>query len=411
MFKSPPFVSIVIPTRNRWELAATCLQSAVAQTNHDYEIILSDNSTDLDHSERLGELVQQVAKYCDAEVRYLQPPEPLNMADNWEYATRHATGRYVAVLTDRHVIRPSSVAVWKRIVEETNPDLLIWNVRSGYSSVSGFERTSPFDGQVTQQTPLHVLDRFLQFSGWKAESMFFNELPRSLNCLHRRKLADKIRDRHKTLYRPLSPDNTSAFLFLAAASDVTYVNLPFYCSWGNQSNGEGSAIHGTAGYVSTYPGMDQFAGCPTRIDSVFNTIVSDFLETQRLEPALQQRDYSRPGYYLSLYREIQIKELRGSPLDTIGMRQEWAAAIADLPQSERDVVESGRLELETRDVRTRRTRRVLYRTGLLSMLRTGLEHLRWVSGRVRGRPSYANVLEAVASTDQYLYCQTPGASA
>lgn len=404
-------MSIVIPTRNRWELAATCLRSAIAQTSSDYEIVVSDNSTDADQSTRLRELVQQIATDETVSVRYVRPTVPLNMADNWEYATRHAVGRYVAVLTDRHVIRPGSVAVWKSIVEKTNPDLLVWNVRSGYSSVSGFERTSAFDGHVTQHAPLNVLDDFLQFSGWKTESMFFNALPRSLNCLHRRELADRIRDRHETLYQPLSPDNTSAFLFLAAASDVTYANLPFYCSWGNESNGEGSAIHGTGGYASTYPGMDQFAGCPTRIDSVFNTIVRDFLEMQRLEPALQERAYNRPGYYLSLYREIQIKELRGSPLDTIGMRQQLAEAIGDLPQSEREVVRSGMQELETREVRARRTRRLLYRTGLMSILKTGLEQLRWVSGRVRGRTSYANVLEAAASTDRYLYCQTPGGSA
>ena len=246
---SKPFVSVLIPTCNRADSALKCLRSAINLDFADCEILFSDNSSNGKDKQQIDSYIGEFAN--DPRFRFVRPPSFFNMADHWEWATKQVSGHYFAILTDRHTVRPSMLKVLAGHLKSVKPDLLVWNVRSGFSELSGIERTNRFSGVVKLEDPQKVLRDYLEFSAWKDDSLFMQKLPRGLNSLYNNDLASKIREKHGRLYFPLSPDYTSAFLLLANARSMSHVDLPMYTSFGNQSNGQRSSTEGMARYAST----------------------------------------------------------------------------------------------------------------------------------------------------------------
>lgn len=99
----PPKVSIIIPTRNGFDLLYRCIESIFTKTiYHGYELIVVDNQTDdpktLDYLTRLER---------ERSVRVLRYDAPFNYAAINNFAVQHATGQIVALLNnDLEVIAP-----------------------------------------------------------------------------------------------------------------------------------------------------------------------------------------------------------------------------------------------------------------------------------------------------------------
>lgn len=87
-------ISIIIPTCNRADTLRKALESALAQTYKDYEIIVADNaSTD--------ETYKTVKSFVDMKVRYFRNDENIGMVRNWRKALfEYAVGDYFLILSD-----------------------------------------------------------------------------------------------------------------------------------------------------------------------------------------------------------------------------------------------------------------------------------------------------------------------
>src|SRR5262245_10918139 len=92
-----PFFSIVIPTFNRSNLFPYAVQSILKQTFEDFEIIICDNCS-LDETSRVAR------QFTDPRVKYVQTPRHFVIADNWEFARSHATGKLIMMLSDDDVL-------------------------------------------------------------------------------------------------------------------------------------------------------------------------------------------------------------------------------------------------------------------------------------------------------------------
>jgi glycosyltransferase involved in cell wall biosynthesis len=90
---SRPFLSILIPTRNRAEYVGHSIQSALNIDSSDLEIIVSENHSDDDSAEVLQ-------SFSDPRLRVMRPAKPLPMHDNWEYLLKQAAGEWVYFLGD-----------------------------------------------------------------------------------------------------------------------------------------------------------------------------------------------------------------------------------------------------------------------------------------------------------------------
>src|SRR5690242_4896988 len=97
---------VVIPTRNRAQLAMNAVRSVLDQPVDGFRVLVSDNSTSVEDREALDSFC---ASLGDSRLRYVRPPEPFAMPAHWEWVIEQALADYDAshftYLTDRMMFR------------------------------------------------------------------------------------------------------------------------------------------------------------------------------------------------------------------------------------------------------------------------------------------------------------------
>src|SRR5262245_44849714 len=93
-----PLVTIAIPTYNRAEATlSAALQSALDQTYHNIEVIVSDNAS-VDGTEAL------IRGYADSRIRYIRHPKNIGANNNFNFCVGEARGSYFLLLHDDDLI-------------------------------------------------------------------------------------------------------------------------------------------------------------------------------------------------------------------------------------------------------------------------------------------------------------------
>ena len=96
---SPPLVSVCIPSyRGASRLGAT-LDSVLAQTLTDFELVVVDDASP-------DETSSVVSRYGDARVRFLRNPTRLGAVRNWNQCLAEATGTYLKLLPQDDILAP-----------------------------------------------------------------------------------------------------------------------------------------------------------------------------------------------------------------------------------------------------------------------------------------------------------------
>lgn len=88
-----PFLSILIPTRNRVKYLYFAIQSALNIKSLNIEIIVSENYSEDDS-------LKVCKGFSDSRLRVVQPPKPLPMHENWEFLLNLARGKWVTFIGD-----------------------------------------------------------------------------------------------------------------------------------------------------------------------------------------------------------------------------------------------------------------------------------------------------------------------
>ncbi|MBT0653788.1 glycosyltransferase family 2 protein [Geomobilimonas luticola] len=94
-------VSVCIPTYNYGRFIADAIESVLAQTFSDYELIISDNCSD-DNTRHI------VEKYTisDSRIRYYCNEQNIGMVGNWNRCLELAQGEYVKILCADDLLEP-----------------------------------------------------------------------------------------------------------------------------------------------------------------------------------------------------------------------------------------------------------------------------------------------------------------
>ncbi len=211
-----PFVSVVVPTRNRPEFVRSALKSLRNQTFEDFEVIVVDNHT----GKPCRAVFEEIA---DARFRYIVPSHPLPMHDNWELGVRHTVGTYVAVLIDKTVLRSQTLELLNGIALRLSADLVSWWADAYTSNDPGSGGNSqgvchPWPRPVRAPQVFDSRDELARRfrmdvrRGNEGENYFLGKI-----CFgaYRRDLIDRIVSSVGRLFFPLAPDYTSMLSALA----------------------------------------------------------------------------------------------------------------------------------------------------------------------------------------------------
>lgn len=300
-----PFFSIVIPTRNRPKLFQDALQSALLQDFENFEVIVSDNSTDQDtHA--------VIRKFCNhPRLSVYRPDDSLSMPKHWEFATLKANGRYVLVLPDRSVLKRDALRSIHSAICSSKQDVLIcswrWSLFDESLNIEFSDHPMVKRGEVSNVSSSDVIRGF---NAWGAKYPY--DLPRGLNSCYRYDLAAEVRRKYGELFLPLSPDFTSAFLLLAHAETVLFLDTALFISQGlGVSNGGTTFLSTSANdaYIRTLGARDCYAHVPIKKPLTVNLLFEDFLAMQEKAAGnLQEISIDWTHYFVACYRELLEKK-------------------------------------------------------------------------------------------------------
>ena len=91
--------SILIPSRNGGKYLPTCVQSIIEQHYDNYELVISDDHSDDGTKEYLATLKHK-------NIRVVEPPQHLSMAEHWEWVLAHATGEWMIFVGQDDGLQP-----------------------------------------------------------------------------------------------------------------------------------------------------------------------------------------------------------------------------------------------------------------------------------------------------------------
>jgi hypothetical protein len=208
-------LGVVIPTRNRAELAMIAIRALLAQPC-DLQVLVSDNSTSASEVEKL-------AAFCDAtgdaRLVRLRPSGELSMPAHWDWALRQATERFdsthFTVHYDRKTFRPGQLALLTDLAASFPDELITYP--SDYTG--GEERNvtlwqPPATGRLYAIRTQRIAQLFAE-GRWAATA---STAPILANGVVPRAVLERIRARFGSYCDSIGPDSCFWFRFSAIAA-------------------------------------------------------------------------------------------------------------------------------------------------------------------------------------------------
>lgn len=130
-----PRVSVVVPSYNNAEFIEATIDSILAQTFGDFELIVADHTS----TDQTWSLLQPYA--ADARVTLLQTPAGGGAPANWSRVTAAATGTYVKLVCGDDLIDPECLAEQVAVME-ANPGVVLSSCQRDLIDAHGQKVTS-----------------------------------------------------------------------------------------------------------------------------------------------------------------------------------------------------------------------------------------------------------------------------
>ena len=223
-----PFFTIIYPTRNRPQLLKYCLECMEMQTFKEFEVIVCDNHTGISAEHIFDSFAH------DSRFKYITPPSPLPMHDNWEFASTYAKGEYVSVFTDKIVLRPSALEIAYETLKKYPAEIISWWNEGYYLTnekvieKSGYDRGNFTPKHTSLMQPYYfdtkiLLKQKFEFDEtWKKDFRFLR-IGKICFGSYSKGLIQRIKKSNGRLFHPVAPDNTSMIAALALAKTAVDV--------------------------------------------------------------------------------------------------------------------------------------------------------------------------------------------
>lgn len=219
MLISAMCLAVVIPTRNRSDLAVRAIESVVSQLPRGSVIMVSDNSSDDQHATPLRTFVAALSR---EDVQYMRPPCDLAMSAHWDWVSNRLESTtdvtHATVLTDRMILKQGAIRRLTDLVDEDAHTIVSYNhdVVDDYSAPVRL-RCQAWTGRTLTVTS----ERLLSLS---AKMEHHPALPRMLNSVVPVSHLREMRTVFGTVYDSISPDFCFAYRTLSLVDAVRYVD-------------------------------------------------------------------------------------------------------------------------------------------------------------------------------------------
>ena len=214
-----PFLTVIIPTRERCETLHSALKTVCEQDLPEVEFIVSDNVSEDDTA-------NVVRGFNDARLTYIRTQRRLSMTGNYNFALSHARGTYVTILGDDDGFIPGALSVLAKWARTTGADAISWREAAYY-----WPTHSLVERRNLLQLPLLDLNWNVSasaaFTATKWSFLRWNVLPIIYGGLVKRDLMNKLRDKTGDYLLSHIPDVYSAIAICSIIEKYIYTEYPF----------------------------------------------------------------------------------------------------------------------------------------------------------------------------------------
>ncbi|MFK5920725.1 MAG: glycosyltransferase [Verrucomicrobiota bacterium] len=312
---TPPFLSIVIPTRDRPQLLKHALWSCLQQSDQDFEVIVCDNPKNTSARSIFDETVGDHPNF-----HYFLADNELNMVDNWNRGIDQASGNYVTLLEDKFALRLDCIEALKEITKNKSPEIISWypdifRPKDEQQSCDQgiYKERHPIDLTPCPFDPFLIMEKRLACDTVRGTEGGMYGMGKILFGAFHRILIDRIIKKTGKLFHPFAPDYTSmsaALLLSKSAIDIGR-SLCITVST-NLSNGalcQGHVRHAEA-FLKSYGSLDSVhkqLPIPNLSTPAHNMVAHDYLSLcQQLPNESQTLKFNWSGLYLQSEKELKL---------------------------------------------------------------------------------------------------------
>lgn len=222
-------LSVVIPTKNRYEYLQILIKSLLESQSNEYEIIIHDNSDD--NSLFLDFLEENKSP----KLKYFYVPEWISVVENCERGVMQATGEYVCMLGDDDgILLDESIEELKKYYAKnvdaivTKPAFFSWpdNSHAAWNNLSG---KLSFHGHHKNDKKVNILEE-LKKQNNKGFGFGLGILPRVYHGFVLNSRLKELRNDCGTAFPGPSPDMANAIGLTKYIKNCIYTFTPLIIS-------------------------------------------------------------------------------------------------------------------------------------------------------------------------------------
>ncbi len=214
-----PSVTVLIPTRARFDVFRYALQGVQRLTYPNLTILVSDN----DSQDGTEEFVKSIK---DDRIRYVNPRTRLSMSHHWEFAIEHVETDWLTIVGDDDGLLEDSIEHALRVADE----LAVHAVRGSVCNYRWPEEGA--NAVATLSIPATGSVELRQSSEWLGKAIngeaTYNDLPviyagGFVNV----EVLRQLREKSSSVFRSCIPDVYSGFAIASQIDGYAYCNRPF----------------------------------------------------------------------------------------------------------------------------------------------------------------------------------------
>ena len=232
-------LSVIIPTKDRYEYLKGCLQSLIRIGSSEVEIVVQDNT------ECNQEIVDFIEKLQWPHIKYFHDASPLSQTGNSDLAVGHATGEYCTYIGDDDSIAKSAIEAARYLHSHSIP-ACVNNVATYHWPDVVFQgKKKPALTFYNCDCKIHTLkskDTMKSFLKWGCQDIKF--LPRIYHGIISRKVLEEIKDKTGSYFPGPSPDMANAVSALLLIDEYVYIELPLIVSGYSYKSAGGMGLRG-----------------------------------------------------------------------------------------------------------------------------------------------------------------------
>ena len=304
-------LAVVIPTRNRADLAATALRSVLEARRPDVAVLVSDNSTSVSERDRLRAHCEQ---HLTDRVLYVTPPHPLPMAEHWEWARRTATSvfepTHLTLVTDRMILADGALHELAGLISRYPDRVVVYKLDVVHDFIHPVRLTqTPWTGRLLELDSAAILE--LSSSGEPGPY-----LPQMLNCVTPMSVLKAVEARFGAVFGSLSPDVCFGYRCLAACNSILLYDKSLLIHYATDRSNAASVGRGQhsadAADFHKLAGEALNSATPEpRFATVVNGVLHEYCLVREESQDRRFPPLSRHGYLAAIAREVGRMENAG----------------------------------------------------------------------------------------------------